>query len=150
MRINDYFRLTRAKLRDARSKYSPSGINERIERNVIKMKTSEIRSKQFQEGLDGFWLLTREMANCDREMSRKVREIRERYIEREGADPNRDRILLDLAQAIDKKAEERAGLSEGFRQFRERYYAFRRKEISEGEFVGYMDGFNLSGVQNAN
>ena len=150
MRINDYVRLARAKLRDINLKYSPRGANERVERDAIEMETSDIKSERFQKALDDLWLYSRELVNCNKEQARKIRELRKGFIEREGEDPTRDEIFLDSAQSLDEIAEEREKWSEAIKQFRDRCYAFVRGEISREELGGHIYGIKLPGVQNAN
>lgn len=134
MPVNDLIRLIRlgkAKIKDARARYTPKGHHETIERIFLDFELDP-SSDEFARGLNDFWLFTRQAVNYQKELLKDTRA----FTEQVSYDLQIKPIFSELLQtSLENSVKEKELLSKSIRLVRENYYCWRRGEISYDQFI---------------
>ena len=149
MQIKSILKIGRATISDLKSKYLPQGFFETNTRICLELKSSDPNSEEFANAMDELWLFSRQNVNYARKTVELVKEISQIY----SHNPNLSQMVYNFISKRKLVLEDYKKRSEKIRVLREKYYDWKRGEISCGQFVSSAKSLSLSlegEVQNAN
>lgn len=146
MQIRDYFKIFKAKIKDATISYAPAGFFEELARIESKLKNSEPTSKEFGEAMDDLWLSSRQNINY----FKRTLSVLEGLREKDKTRPEELELLDDLASITKITLDSAKVISEQIRIHREEYHNALREERIFNQVLSATKNPLEKEVENAN